>query len=337
MGLPQALARSLSSVLLAPLLAGGAAGDGAPELSLPIACVPGESCFIQSYVDVDPGPGVKDYACGTATYEGHDGIDFRLNSAAETKTAVSVLAAADGTVKGGRDGMADAFVTPDSRAAIKGRECGNGVVIDHGQGWETQYCHMRKGSVRVHQGEKVARGQPLGDVGYSGLVEFAHLHFMVRHDGTVLDPFSGKAREGACADPREARGLWRADALSALPYKAGEILAVGFTGAMPDLHGLEVAHALPPPGAASDQLLLFARILNLRAGDRISLTISGPGGFSVTNTSDPLERNKASYLAYAGKRRTAAAWPPGRYEGTVALLRDGAPVSTRAASFELSQ
>ncbi len=336
MGLPIALARNLPIVLLVPLLMGGTAGDGAPELSLPIACAPGESCFIQSYIDVDPGPGVKDYACGTATYEGHDGIDFRLNSAAETKRGMAVLAAADGVVKGGRDGMTDIFVTPDSRAAIKGRECGNGVVIDHGQGWETQYCHMRKGSVRVHEGERIARGQPLGDVGYSGLVEFAHLHFMVRHNGTVLDPFSAKTRDGACSDPKEVRGLWRADALSLLPYRAGEILAVGFSSAVPDLQGLELMHALTPPGAASDQLLLFARILNLRAGDQISLKISGPGGFEVSNTSDPIERNKASYLAYVGKRRTAAAWPAGRYEGKVELLRAGVSVASRTATVEVS-
>ena len=41
------------------------------ELSLPIACTPGTDCFIQQYVDRDKGPGVRDYACGAETYDGH--------------------------------------------------------------------------------------------------------------------------------------------------------------------------------------------------------------------------------------------------------------------------
>ena len=33
--------------------------------------------------------------------------------------------------------------------ATAGRNCGNGVTLDHGDGWQTQYCHMRRGSVAV--------------------------------------------------------------------------------------------------------------------------------------------------------------------------------------------
>ena len=39
---------------------------------------------------------------------------------------------------------------------------GNGVVIDHGGGWISQYSHLRSGSVRVHPGDRVSAGQPLG-------------------------------------------------------------------------------------------------------------------------------------------------------------------------------
>ena len=49
-----------------------------PKLSLPIACEVGKTCFVQKYVDVEPGPEVKDHACGTATDDGHTGTDIRL-------------------------------------------------------------------------------------------------------------------------------------------------------------------------------------------------------------------------------------------------------------------
>ena len=50
------------------------------QLNLPIACTPGVDCFIQQYTDVDPGPEARDYRCGTATYDGHEGTDFRIMS-----------------------------------------------------------------------------------------------------------------------------------------------------------------------------------------------------------------------------------------------------------------
>src|SRR5262249_35663984 len=48
------------------------------ELGLPIDCEVGRSCVIQNYVDHDPSPNARDYQCGTLTYDGHNGTDFRL-------------------------------------------------------------------------------------------------------------------------------------------------------------------------------------------------------------------------------------------------------------------
>lgn len=327
--------RLLFSALLLPILSGpasGQAGDGL-RLSLPISCELGKSCFIQNYVDVVPGPGVGDYGCGSATYDGHKGVDLRLHSAAQAEAGVAVLAAAAGTVKGVRDAIADDLANP---RAHKGRECGNGVVIDHGGGWETQYCHMRRGSVTVRKGDTVAQGQRLGDVGYSGLAEFAHLHLSVRHDGAVIDPFSGRSPDGACSsDPTAASGLWNDEARDALGYEPGRIIAASFTGELPKLEALEQNHQLAEPERSSDQLLLFARIMNLRAGDRIRIDISGPSGFAIKSTTKPIDRNKAMYLSYAGKRRTADAWPAGRYNGKAQLLRGADVVSQMTASFTL--
>jgi hypothetical protein len=141
------------------------------ELSVPIACTPGVDCFVQQYVDRDKGPGVRDYACGAETYDGHKGADIRLRTTAEVAKGVGVLASAPGTVIGARDGMADHLVRTDAdRAGVAALECGNGVRIDHGEGWITQYCHMRKGSIAVKKGDEVKLGAKLGEEQRSRLV-----------------------------------------------------------------------------------------------------------------------------------------------------------------------
>ncbi len=328
-------------IALATLDVGAAAqvaARDAPRLSLPIACQLGETCFIQNYVDVDPGPGVRDYKCGSATYQAHKGTDFRLKSTAQSKKGVAVRAAADGTVKRARDGMADVLATTASANALKGRECGNGLVMDHGAGWQTQYCHMRQGSLAVKIGDKVARGQRLGDVGYSGKVEFAHLHFAVRHNGETIDPFSGRSQDGVCDDHwDQAEGLWDERTAKLLAYQSGQVIAVSFSDVVPVLAALEQDHGSAQPHPRSKLLILFARLLNLRGGDRIRLAIAGPAGFNVARLSKPLPRNKATYMAYVGKRRAAPSWPPGHYEGRVQLIRGKRIVCEMQAELALTK
>lgn len=316
--------------------ASAAAANPAPRLSLPLACEPERTCFVQQYVDVDPSAEARDWRCGSATYDGHSGTDFRLLSAAAARAGVPVLAAADGVVKRRRDGMADAFVGETSRGDIDGRECGNGVVVDHGGGWETQYCHLRQGSVRVGKGETVARGQPLGEVGYSGLAQFAHVHLAVRHDGKTVDPFSGLQLGDAClADGSGAVALWDDAAASAFSYSDGRIIAAGFAGHQPDIARLEDDHRLDPPTATSPVLVFYTRAINLRAGDRLKLSLVGPGGFEAETDGAPFDRNKARWSAFVGKPLRAPRWPAGRYEATAEVVRGEKVVSSERAMLDI--
>src|SRR5260221_26923 len=134
---------------------GGGARAAEPRFALPIECQLGVDCWPVNLFDHDPGGGWRDFACGAMSYDGHDGTDFWLRDQISMDQGVAVLAATPGRVRGVRDGMADIAVRRGGRAAIAGRECGNGLVLDHGDGWETQYCHMRKGSVAVRQDQRV--------------------------------------------------------------------------------------------------------------------------------------------------------------------------------------
>lgn len=332
------------ALCLASAAALAAGAREAPLLALPVACDPGRDCFIQHHVDIDPSAGVRDFACGTASYEGHDAVDIRVLSAAAARRGVSVIAAADGRVLRLRDGMADAFSREIGRRAVSERECGNAVVVAHAGGLETQYCHLLQGSVQVRQGQAVARGHVLGQIGYSGAADFAHVHFTVRMNGRIVDPFSGRpggrdaAPGGDCrsAGAGDGNSLWEPGTAARLPYRASEIIQAGFTSAIPKWEDLERDHEhVASVAATSPQLLLYARTINLGAGDTLRFRIDGPGDLVVLQASEPPGRQKAIAVTAAGRRLDAARWPAGRYQGTIEIRRDGRTIAMAAADLDL--
>jgi murein DD-endopeptidase MepM/ murein hydrolase activator NlpD len=63
---------------------------------------------------------------------------------------------------------------------------GNTVFLDHGQGLISMYNHLRTVSVRA--GARVAAGDKLGEVGRTGRVTGAHLHWTVSLNNARVDP-----------------------------------------------------------------------------------------------------------------------------------------------------
>lgn len=311
--------RLLFSIALCVSLS--ASADPGPKLGLPLDCAIPDTCQIQNHFDHQPGPGFRDYACGHLGYDGHDGVDLRLPNLAVMARGVPVLAAAAGRIRAVRDTMPDVSVREVGRDSIRGQEAGNGVVISHGEGWETQYSHMRRGSLRVRPGERVVAGQVLGLVGLSGNTEFPHLHFEVRHEGRPVDPFVGLARKEECAPGAEP--LWDAGALAALPYRATGLLQAGFTGQVPDTRAVERGE-LSSNRLAGDvpALVFWAEVFGVRAGDRETLQLIAADGRVLAERQYIHDRNLARRFGYVGKKRSLPAWPRGEYRGRYRLLRE---------------
>ena len=96
----------------------------------------------------------------------HTGVDFVLEK------GTPVLAPAAGTVL----------------EADYGYEDGNYVVLDHGNGLTTRYCHMR--DLSCAPGDRLDQGEQVGTVGMTGNSTGYHLHFEVCRDGTAVDPLT---------------------------------------------------------------------------------------------------------------------------------------------------
>jgi len=63
---------------------------------------------------------------------------------------------------------------------------GNSILLDHGWGVHSLYCHLSE--ISVQEGEIVEQGQPIGRVGATGLVSGAHLHWEMRIGLVPVNP-----------------------------------------------------------------------------------------------------------------------------------------------------
>lgn len=294
-------------------------------MSLPVDCTLGRDCFVQQYVDRDPGPGSNDFTCGTLSYDGHNGTDFALPSFKAMRGGVRVLATANGKVRGLRDGEPDlgaAGMTP-------GKECGNGLVLDHGAGWVTQYCHMKRGSFLVDTGEQVSRGQPLGEVGFSGRTAFPHLHLSLRKSDAVVDPFAPTSSEG-CQLSKQP-DLWHED----IAYQAGDLISIGFSDRVPDYAEVKQGTAaLASLRADQPAMVVFAYAYGVQAEDVMHLRLAGPDGV-IVDQKITLEKTQAQLFRAVGKRRLTNTWPAGAYRARVTINRNSEAIAEKEFTMTL--
>jgi hypothetical protein len=172
----------------------------------------------------------------------------------------------------------------------------------------------------VRAGDTVRRGQRLGLAGLSGHTEFPHLHFEVRHLGRTVDPFVGVEAGEACA--LGLKPLWQGSDLAALGYVATGLLDAGVSAAAPVLkHGAVDRARVAAPDSAADAMVFWVHVYGAQEGDLEDMRLIAPGGRVLAERRARIPGNRAQWLAYAGKRRAAAGWPPGTYRGEYALLR----------------
>lgn len=100
----------------------------------------------------------------------HKGIDF------SAPAGTPIMAAGNATVK---------------RADWYG-SYGNAVVLQHDDGYETLYAHLKGFASDIKPGVKVKQGQVIGFLGNTGLSQARHLHYEVYRHGKSVNPLNLK-------------------------------------------------------------------------------------------------------------------------------------------------
>ena len=271
-----------------------------PKFGQPIDCTLGKDCFILNYFDRDPSPAAVDFGCGRQTYNGHDGTDFAIPDAKAMAKGVPVIASAAGKVLRVRDGVVDRRLQNETdKANVAGTECGNGMVIDHGGGWEAQYCHLRQGSVVVKPGAPVAKGVVLGMVGNSGKASFPHVHVTFRYQGKAVDPFVGPNAKLGCNVARNP--IWD----QPLDYISTGLIRAGFAPKPPDENAVwqgEFAETKLPVN--SPALFFWVQSYGVLKGDREQYQLFAPNGKTIVNNTSEIKSPSRTWLSLIGKRNS---------------------------------
>ena len=281
---PTAIVGTALCVLLVAGCSGAVSRPSVPSgtaeplvLQLPVSGIHGTHWTIWQYVDHDPTSGVRDYTGGDRSYDGHRGTDFGVPSfRSMDNDLVEVRAAAAGRVTVAVDGNFDRMDHDSVESIINSPVCtggggSNSVVVEHSNGYSTTYLHLKKDSVRVRVGDRVAAGDALGIVGSSGCSTGPHLHLEVR-DGRsrVVDPF--------------VAGLWSDPPSYETPFGLLEFYVYGG-----DHDGSLVQD--PPPNldtvSVGSSVFFAVRFAGLKEGDEIRMT--------ATNGAEVLESHPGTW------------------------------------------
>lgn len=292
-----------------------------PSFGLPIDCELGEDCWVMNYVDMGPEDGkATDPACLSRTYDAHKGTDFMILDEEAMNTGVNVIAPLAGTITRIRDGAPDQWSTDAQLGQIKAarQECGNAILIDHGDDIQTIYCHLKKGSITVKENAEVSKGDKIAEVGLSGLTQFPHLHFGMIKNNKIIDPFTGQDNTQKCGKRQSV--LWDKD--TEISYQPFVIQNLGFSNDIPALDVIEKnGSSLGQINILSDILTFWVTLFGVQEGDKITLEIKDPNGKIFATREITQDKTRARQFYYTGRRTTKTPLIEGVYTGEITIER----------------
>lgn len=169
-------------------------------LTLLISVQPGSVSAAQTFIKPVTGSYTSEFGMRIHPITGQNTMHYGLDIGGNNGATIS--ASASGTV-----------VTSTTHSSL-----GEYIVIRHniaGQTYDTLYAHMRTGSRKVAVGNTVTQGQAIGNVGSTGAVTGAHLHFEIhkgpRSNANAVNPkpyITGQINPGPPATSHVYDGTW---------------------------------------------------------------------------------------------------------------------------------
>lgn len=314
------------------------------ELILPASCRLEENCWFVNYPDIDTTEGIKDYNNGIFTYNGSFGTEIAIQSLLQMQKGIPVVAAQDGTVIFTTNNFKDNLPLAQGINVNEMPFCGNSVVLEHGLGWQTVYCHLKKGSVSVKKGDFIRKGNKIAEVGASGRAVFPHLYFAVLRDGVSFDPFTGRQlsvnKEGeGKAEMKQYKPFWAPVVKDKLPYREVAVVNVGVATEDPTLDSIkEGKYQDVEIQTTIDSIVLWIYGFHFQKGDFIKAVLQNPAGTRVSYEMKTISTDEREKAAFFRIPKPKDGWKAGKYKGSFEVMRPGSKlVYEYSASFEIKE
>lgn len=275
------------------------------EFGFPVACQVMGNCWITNHVDLDDRIGrTDDYMCGEKATDNNRSTHISLGSINAMENNIPVIAAADGVIE---------------FSGNQGGFCGYRILIQHDDGWESNYCHLKPGTLQHNAGDTIKRGEIIAAVGMSGQADWPRLSFATTRNGMVFDPFSGRTSIEGCS--ATTNPLW-IDGMNP-PYEPAAVVGAGFTiGHVTNNEIMagtaEIATAI---STQTPQLSLWSLMMNLRTGDKIHMSITTPAGRILNEMEQTIDTDTPRYPLYFSTLRKGFLWDAGEYQGVIKITR----------------
>ncbi len=300
-----------------------------PALELPINCVLGRTCFIVDLYDHGRNldemgyPFLMDYTGNKRTTDDYYGTRFQVYNSTLADRGADITASADGVVVSVRDQLpSDPYAITVLGSRLR-ESVGNSVVVDHGNGWETQYSGLLKNSVPVKRGDKVKAGDVLGKVQRFARQSYPTMHFVVRYKSIPIDPFVG-VYDGMFTTDLKRNPLWKDNFEQIAFTRDVGLIATGFSKEVPDIE--RVKRSMLDSSyfrGDDDQILFWSYAFGLKKGDKVTIAIYNPKGAMVSRHEDILPKDQERYFAYVGRKAETYGLPQGVYRGSITVRREG--------------
>jgi hypothetical protein len=292
----------------------------APKITFetPIKCKFGKDCFIQKYVDHGKDKAIFDYGCNVRTSNDFDGTLFRLRHSKMIKENVPVLAATSGQIS-------RICVNPksdDANCPVQMmQEMGDHIVINHNNGWQTYYGHLKTGSVKVKVGEYVKTSQQIASVGSRKKDGLPVLDFRTLFNGYTIDPFVGTVEFENCH--HDIAPIWSKKSFNQMKYKDVDIIIGTFSDKEP-IHdnvitGYNEIESINPE---LEKFSFWVEVLGTKKGDREKIEIIDNDGNTVASNVIKLKTANDRHIARLTANKPFEGWNSGLYTAYYTLLRN---------------
>ena len=242
--------------------------------------------------------------CGSKATDNNQSTHISLGTTQSHLSNIPVIATANGKVL---------------EAQNIGGFCGTRVLIDHGEGWQSSYCHLNPETLLARRNQTVQSGQVIGTIGISGQTNWPHLSYALLRNGMVFDPFSNRTNLEGCAQKSDT--LW-SGGINPL-YEPAQVTSIGFHVGYIRTNSILSGILKPAEKIRSEtpQLSLWTLMMNIQKGDEISLKIVAPDMRIVKQQTIIAGKSRVRYPLFFSASRGKLLWDKGVYRGEITVTR----------------